>query len=158
MSFFLLAVVGNWSKNIVSHSCYSTAQSLWPWLALLLPSHNSLSLCFIPAVSGDSGSHKSALTLTTSGVHGGRNGMPFFLLGVNCPFQLAIKTFLALLWPFHRAWPSLEFGLFFPMPLKTACARHCWLHIIKCDIIHSVICVPIVGSHFGCPKCQLEGP
>lgn len=51
--------------------------------------------------SGDCGSHKSALTLTTSGVHGGR--LPFFLLGANCPFQLAIKTFQALPWPFHRA-------------------------------------------------------
>lgn len=38
----------------------------------------------------DAGSHESALTLTTSGVRGGRNGLSFFLLGANCPFQLAI--------------------------------------------------------------------
>lgn len=32
------------------------------------------------------------LTLTTSGVYGRRNCLPFLLMGANCPFQLEIKT------------------------------------------------------------------
>lgn len=32
------------------------------------------------------------LTLTTSGVYGHRNCLPFILMGANCPFQLEIKT------------------------------------------------------------------
>lgn len=33
-----------------------------------------------------------SLTLTTTGVYGRRNCLPFILMGANCPFQLEIKT------------------------------------------------------------------
>lgn len=71
---------GSCGKTLVSHSLYPAAQPLLSWLAVRLRSSNA-------------GSNKSALTLTTSGVHGGRNGFALFPCGCKLPFSAGNQNF-----------------------------------------------------------------
>lgn len=71
---------GSRGKNLVSHSLYPAAQPLLSWLAVRLRSSNA-------------GSNKSALTLTTRGVHGGRNGFALFPCGCKLPFSTGNQNF-----------------------------------------------------------------
>lgn len=97
----------------------------------------------------------------------------FMGAGIVCPFsswvQIALfkwksKLFKPCPCPFlghellRLSWVRVRAFIYFAP--KTACAEHCWQHVIKSEITHRVIYVPIVRSHFGCLKCwwQLECP
>lgn len=161
VSWFLFTLA-SWSKNTVSHSWYPTAQS-WSCLAVLLPSHNSLSLCFIPTVV--TVAHTSQLW----------HWQPVAFMGAGCPFsswvQIALfnwqsKLFRPCPGPFighdllRLSWVRVE-ALFtfcscpWKLPLRDSVTK-----VTTCEIIHSVICAPLVRSHFVCPKCrrQLKRP